>query len=407
MAEPNIDQLTVQHVLSALADLDAGIPHPFGTPVSYELVHDGKRYPPKAVVGLAYKNLTGEMIGPKDFWGGEGPGKANDILRNLGFEIVEKGHSNGAMATGFVTSRPFPLPTDAAGMADKLWFNMWERRLWPYKELEEGDTLYWYDTTEQAIVWRSRVTQVERFEYASKEEVRKRFQVAFGENNLNDPYFDAASNQGYCIAYKVDSLVRLTVPKPADYRFPQGGWLRCSDEDANEWLKKLPAFESPDGPSAVELSKAATQVADNGYFSPASLKDEREKKLREIVERRGQPDFRNKLIATYGGRCAVTGCDAVAALEAAHIIPYTGPQSNHVTNGLLLRADIHTLFDLDLIRIEPDSLTISVAPAIKTTVYAELDGKKLVLPFNAADIPNHEALAQRWGQFFGEKGGAG
>src|SRR5271155_4841172 len=104
MAEPNIDQLTVQHVQSALADLDAGIPHPFGTPVTYELIYDDKRYPPKAVVGLAYKHLTGEIIGPKDFWGGEGPGKANDLLRNLGFEIVEKGHPHGAMATGFVTS---------------------------------------------------------------------------------------------------------------------------------------------------------------------------------------------------------------------------------------------------------------------------------------------------------------
>jgi predicted restriction endonuclease len=197
------------------------------------------------------------------------------------------------------------------------------------------------------------------------------------------------------------------MPKPAEYRFPQGGWLRCSDEDASEWLKNLPPSLPPDGWSADALWETATQVAESGYFSPASLRDEREKKLRGIVERRGQPDFRNKLIAAYGGRCAVTGCDAVAALEAAHIVPYAGPQSNHVTNGLLLRADIHTLFDLDLIGIEPNSLTISVAPAIKTTVYAELDGKKLVLPVNAADIPNHEALAQRWGEFFGEKDGGG
>ena len=46
--------LTREHVLRALADLDAGIEHPFGSPTGYELVHEGKRYPPKAVVGLAY-----------------------------------------------------------------------------------------------------------------------------------------------------------------------------------------------------------------------------------------------------------------------------------------------------------------------------------------------------------------
>jgi predicted restriction endonuclease len=178
------------------------------------------------------------------------------------------------------------------------------------------------------------------------------------------------------------------------------GWLRCSDEAA-DWLKHLPPSVSPDGPSTDELSKAATQIADAGCFSPASLTDEREKKLRGIVERRGQPDFRNKLIVAYSGRCAITGCDASAALEAAHIVPYTGPQSNHVTNGLLLRADIHTLFDLDLIGINPYSLTVALAPAISSTVYADLQGKKLHLPANAADIPNQEALVQRWERFGG------
>jgi len=115
------------------------------------------------------------------------------------------------------------------------------------------------------------------------------------------------------------------------------------------------------------------------------------------------PDFRNKLIAAFCGRCAITECDA--ALEAAHIVPYTGPQSNHVTNGLLLRADIHTLFDLDLIGINPESLIISVAAAITSTMYTDLEGQKLVLPANSSEGPNHEALAQHWKGFCAVKGG--
>ena len=129
------------------------------------------------------------------------------------------------------------------------------------------------------------------------------------------------------------------------------------------------------------------------------MTDEREKKLREIVERRGQPDFRKKLIAAYSGRCAVTGCDAEAALEAAHIVPYIGPKSNHVTNGLLLRADIHTLFDLDLIGIDPKSMEICVALTLKATVYSEFDGQKVLRPANATDIPNQGALTTRWKRF--------
>jgi hypothetical protein len=388
--------LTQHHVLSALTDLDAGIDAPFGPSTGYELVHDGKRYAPKAVIGFAAKHLTGKMLAHGKFSGGEAPGQANHVLRALGFNVVAK---DSVAKSGFITSRGYALPTSPDEMGASLWFNMWQRRLWPYKELGEGDTLYWYDTKEQAIVWRSRVAKVERFEYANKGEVVKRFKRSFGVDDSYDPYFDKAKDQGYCLAYKVHSLDRLDVPKPAEFRFPMDGWLRCSDDKATDWLRSLSASKSADGPSARELARTATQIAETDYFSPASLTDERKKKLREIVERRGQPDFRKKLIAAYSGRCAVTGCDAEAALEAAHIVPYTGPKSNHVTNGLLLRADIHTLFDLDLIGIDPKSMAICVALGLKATVYAEFDGQKLLLPANDTDIPNQGALATRWGRF--------
>ncbi len=55
----------------------------------------------------------------------------------------------------------------------------------------------------------------------------------------------------------------------------------------------------------------------------------------------------------YEHRCVVTGCTVIAVLEAAHIRPYRRPEDNDVKNGLLLRADIHTLFDLNLLGIEP------------------------------------------------------
>ncbi|WP_169719739.1 HNH endonuclease, partial [Novosphingobium acidiphilum] len=56
----------------------------------------------------------------------------------------------------------------------------------------------------------------------------------------------------------------------------------------------------------------------------------------------------------YDGKCAVTSCAIEPLLEAAHIHPYLGPKTNHVTNGMLLRADIHTLFDLGLLAIAAD-----------------------------------------------------
>lgn len=160
-----------------------------------------------------------------------------------------------------------------------------------------------------------------------------------------------------------------------------------------------PAAGEGDGPSATDLLRVARDVTNGGYFNPAILTDERERRLREVVMRRGQPDFRARLIGAYGGRCAMTGCDAIAALEAAHIAPYSGPDSQHVSNGLLLQADIHTLFDLDLIGIDPRTMAIAPAESLQGTTLAELDGQPLHLPQESIARPNREALASRWKRF--------
>jgi predicted restriction endonuclease len=125
--------------------------------------------------------------------------------------------------------------------------------------------------------------------------------------------------------------------------------------------------------------------------------DTRARLLREVVQRRGQAAFRRQLLAGYGGRCAVTGCDAADALEAAHIIGYRGRATQHVRNGLLLRADIHTPFDLGLLVICPDTLRVALAPALRASSYAALDSQPLTLPAAPADWPDRSALRQPWG----------
>jgi hypothetical protein len=173
----------------------------------------------------------------------------------------------------------------------------------------------------------------------------------------------------------------------------------CKVKESGYVLNKINGRdEEQNGRYSLDLSATAMKLTEEGYFSPSTLQDERQRRLRELVERRGQPDFRNKLIAAYG-HCAVTGCDAVAALEAAHIVPYCGAQSNHVSNGLLLRADIHTLFDLDLLCIDPKRLAVVLGPALKKTIYKDLNGKRLLLPAAPVAHPNKQALAVRWKRF--------
>jgi hypothetical protein len=102
----------------------------------------------------------------------------------------------------------------------------------------------------------------------------------------------------------------------------------------------------------VEISETDTTFEELGDFNPRNKADGRRRIERLVTIRQGQPMFRAKLMEAYERRCAVTGSSIEETLEAAHISPYRGTDSNHVRNGLLLRADIHTLFDLGLIRID-------------------------------------------------------
>lgn len=150
--------------------------------------------------------------------------------------------------------------------------------------------------------------------------------------------------------------------------------------------------------SASDLSPIITsqeRIAElAGAFSPNDVPDAREKAIASIVRRRGQPAFRQKLLTIYNGKCAITGCNMEVVLEAAHILPYRGPQTNHPSNGLLLRADIHVLFDLGQIAVDTNTMTVLIASELDGTCYAELAGAKLHLPNIKALCPSSEALDQ-------------
>jgi hypothetical protein len=151
--------------------------------------------------------------------------------------------------------------------------------------------------------------------------------------------------------------------------------------------------EHADAPSVLDGPVA--ELVGEGAFEPADLEDARRWDLRAVVVRQGQPQFRAALLEAYGGRCAITGCDAVPALEAAHIKPYDGI----LTNGILLRADIHTLFDLDLLGIDPQTLAVCIATELRATVYGKLEGRQLREPLDGSRRPSLSALAWRWASF--------
>lgn len=145
------------------------------------------------------------------------------------------------------------------------------------------------------------------------------------------------------------------------------------------------------------LSRTGSDISELG--NPTDAQDARRRAWASIVRRQGQPDFRRALLDSYGGRCAMSDWDVPEALEAAHIRPYLGAHSNRVSNGLLLRADLHNLFDLALITIDPVALTILIDPTLKSTQLRMLANRPLRVPADTALHPSREAIAAHFAIF--------
>jgi putative restriction endonuclease len=117
-----------------------------------------------------------------------------------------------------------------------------------------------------------------------------------------------------------------------------------------------------------------------------------------IIPRLGQGAFRIAVTEAYGRQCAITKGKVLPALDAAHIKPY-GEGGEHIkSNGILLRKDIHSVFDAGYVTIK-DDFTFSVSKKVKEVFnngeeYLRLHGSIVRRPDRTADWPDIDLL--RW-----------
>ncbi|WP_430966719.1 HNH endonuclease [Spongiimicrobium sp. 2-473A-2-J] len=105
--------------------------------------------------------------------------------------------------------------------------------------------------------------------------------------------------------------------------------------------------------------------------------DFKDKQLYARTIRKGQPKFREELLRLYEFGCAICGHGPDNVLEACHIVPHSVSGNNQIDNGLLLRSDLHDLFDDGLLKINPKTYMIELNPSLSKTPYARFDGKML------------------------------
>ncbi len=114
----------------------------------------------------------------------------------------------------------------------------------------------------------------------------------------------------------------------------------------------------------------------------------------------GQGAFKALVQEAYGRRCAVTGDKIVPVLQAAHIQPVTQLGENRVDNGILLRSDVHTLFDRGYLGVDPHRRTLLVSPRLRADwgngeefYQRQSSGEPISIPARTIDRPNREFLA--------------
>ncbi len=164
-------------------------------------------------------------------------------------------------------------------------------------------------------------------------------------------------------------------------------------------------YSAEEGVGRVIWDSVLEQLKARDFFArpimeiPRIPASSNEPEWREISARVrvGQGAFRLLVTEAYSRACAITGDHTLPVLEAAHIRPYSESGPHLVSNGLLLRADLHRLFDDGYITVTPD-YRVEVSPAIREEfhngrIYYDLHGKKLsTFPLKFNDYPAKEFL---------------
>ena len=182
---------------------------------------------------------------------------------------------------------------------------------------------------------------------------------------------------------------------------PTRDWVPWGDSEG--WSRNLVSFKKFDLAQGTGHLLANVLAASNhqslpefGHeFEPLAA-DSREFANVPRAERPGQRAFKLQLLDAYERQCAVTTEHALPVLDAAHIQPYRGRDSDHPQNGIILRSDLHRLYDRGYLTITPD-LELEVSRRLREEFnngkrYYDLHGKRIVVPEDPGLAPSRSAL---------------
>jgi hypothetical protein len=222
---------------------------------------------------------------------------------------------------------------------------------------------------------------VDRFFYDSREIVQERLRGRFGDFDTTQLYFVESPEEGYCLAWKVASLQRVSLPKPDTLRFPGQGWLRIDENIASRWLNQAGVADDVTlddiVPSGTPLERINLLNVAMAGVSP--------ERVRSVVVRTVHHDTRlvKALKEICEFRCQFPGCgvripkrDGGFYIEVAHIQAVSEEGRSIIGNLLVLCPNHHKEFDYGDLEIVEQTVN---------TIRGKLNGKAFEIQLPGAD----------------------
>lgn len=196
---------------------------------------------------------------------------------------------------------------------------------------------------------------------------------------------------GIDVNYPFVGCIVLTEP----FFFNENEWIvPPSDMAANVVTGKVYGIDSGEGHRVfVDIMSRIS----NSALIPDTVSSEQRYSQSMVKHRLGQGGFKIVVTDAYNRRCAISGEKTLPVLQAAHIKPYSQDGPHSVENGILLRSDIHRLFDDGYITITPD-LRIFVSERLQNDygngkIYYQYNQKQLEnRPKHDIDLPSKDFL---------------
>jgi putative restriction endonuclease len=188
-----------------------------------------------------------------------------------------------------------------------------------------------------------------------------------------------------------DEIGCMILSRP--FFLPPDRWVRPPDD----WAPNIVQGKTYSDTDAIGARVWSDVAAAAARIAPSAIAEDRYGTPVLVAPRLGQGGFRIAVTDAYERRCAMTAERTLPALDAAHIVPYSERGEHRVDNGLLLRKDLHALFDAGYLGVSRE-FQIMVSPKIRYDYkngrdYYALAGRPIRLPPDPTARPNAAFLA--------------